>query len=550
MKKVDLVEAAKLGDHKAFAELVKSHQNLALGFAFSKLGDFHRAQDVVQESFIIAYQKLNQLNDPKAFSGWFRGIVHHRCLRIFRMKLKKWAPLEELIETDSNEESQINHVQNTEEKKILKRAILELPEQLRTVVSLFYLEEGSQKSVADFLGISATKVNNCLHEARLKLKERLINMSEDTFRDQRLSEEFSKNIGEIISINGSVIETKVNKSQKTTVFDVLGSKTKANNPGPDLIVVQRLKDGKFRCISTGEINSEKAKLYNSGNFEKASKELKEEKIVETVNSIQLNGEKPLIETGIKVIDLLSPLRARGSTGIFGREGVGRLVQLQEIIHRRMKIKDQHSLFFYVDKWHALGTQDALETDPDFSTDINDNIQTAWIIHEKAGDPAYAKEANYLDSRLYFSPIKAAQGIWPAIDPLHCYSSAMDRKFLSKEHFDTAEEVLNILRFTHDKLLDPEYLELIALDSKEKATKRRKVFLKDKLEQLDPSDRKKLKRGLLLEQFFTQPFFIAEEFTGRKGEYVPLLDTIKNCKKILSGDFDENDLEEVSFKGSI
>jgi len=550
MKTADHVIAARSGDHKAFTALVRSHQNLALGFAFSKLGDFHRAQDVVQESFVIAYQKLDQLEDPKAFSGWFRGIVHHRCHRIFRMNLKRWVPLEETLNVGCGSNSQIAHVQNVQERDLLKKAILELPEQLRTVVSLFYLEEESQKSVADFLGIPVTKVNNYLNEARQKLKGRLLVMAEDTFRDQRLSEEFAKNIGEIIGINGSVVETKVNKTQRTTVFDVLGSKTKANNPGSDLIVVQRMKDGKFRCISTGNLVGEKAKLYSSGNYEKAIKELKEEKVIEAVNAIQSNGERPVIETGIKVIDLLCPLRAGGSVGIFGREGVGRMVQVLEIMHRRKKIKDPLSLFFYVDRWHALGTQDVLETDPDFASDINDNIQTAWIIHDRAGDPIYAKSADYLDSRLYFSPIKAIQGIWPAIDPLLCSSSAIDRKLLSKEHYETAEEVLNTLRFAHDQLLDPVHLEYVALGARQDALKRRTDYVSDKLRQLDPDDSKKVKRGLLLERFFTQPFFVAEEFTSKKGVYVSLSDTIKSCKKILAGEFDDRDLEDVSWKGAL
>ena len=550
MEIADLVGKAKSGDTKAFTALVESHQNLALGYAFSKLGDFHRAQDVVQDSFLIAYQSLNQLEDPKKFSGWFRSIVHHRCHRVFRMNLKRTVSFEDELEVCSGDELPSRYLQNIQERKFLHQAILELPEKHREVVSLFYLEEESQKSVAEFLGIPVTKVNNYLSEARQTLKGRLLNMAEDTFRNQRLSEEFAKNIGEIIGVNGSIVETKVNKSARTTVFDVLGSKTKSNNLGSDMIVFQRMKNGNLRCISTGKSIAEKSKLYNSGNYEKAIKELKEDKIVEAVESMASSREKPVIETGIKVIDLLCPLRAGGSVGIFGREGVGRFVQVQEIIHRREKIGEPLILFFFVDRWHALGTQDVLETDPDLASDVNGNIQTAWIIHDKAGDPAYAKSARYLDACLYFSPLKAIEGIWPALDPLNCYSSAMDPALLSKDHYETAREVLELLKTAHDELLDPVHLEFAALGAREDAVKQRNEFVKQKIKSLDTETRTRVKRGLLLERFFTQPFFVTEDFSGTKGIYVPLKDTISSCNKILSGEFDKRDFKDVSYLGLI
>ncbi len=550
METSDQVIASRAGDHKAFTALVKSHQNLALGFAFSKLGDFQRAQDVVQESFIIAFQKLDQLEDPKVFASWLRGIIFHRCQRVFRMNPKRWVPLDRDLHLESGGESQGAIVQRRQEREFLQKAILELPEKHRTVVALFYLEENSQKAVADFLGIPLTKVNNYLDEARKKLKGRLLTMAEDTFRDQRLSEEFAKNIGEIIHINGALIDAKVNKSQRTTVFDVLGSKPNAEVPGPDLVVIQRLKNGRVRCISTGDSIAEKTKLYNSGNYEKALKELKEERIVESVEAMQSKGEKPVIESGIKVIDLLCPLRDGGSVGIFGREGVGRMVQVLELMHRRKKIEGNLSLFFYVDRWHALGTQDTLETDPDFASDINDNVQTAWIIHERAGDPKYAQSARYLDASLYFSPIKAIQGIWPAFDPLNSRSSALDPGMLSKDHYETARDVLKVMRTAHEQLIDPVHLEYVALGARQDALERKTKYVSDKLRELDPETRKIVQRGILLEHFFTQPFFVTEHFSSKKGVHVSLTDTISSCKMILAGEYDDRSIADVSWRGAL
>jgi RNA polymerase sigma-70 factor (ECF subfamily) len=76
-EQTELVKQAQEGDEQAFTDLVKTHQNLVLGYAFNRLGDFHRAQEVVQETIIIAHAKLGSLNDPEAFSGWLRGIALH-----------------------------------------------------------------------------------------------------------------------------------------------------------------------------------------------------------------------------------------------------------------------------------------------------------------------------------------------------------------------------------------------------------------------------------------------------------------------------------------
>ena len=128
--------------------------------------------------------------------------------------------------------------------------------------------------------------------------------------------------------------------------------------------------------------------------------------------------------------------------------------------------------------------------------------------------------------------------------------ALDSKLLSKEHYDTAKEVLNALRFTHDLLLDPVYLEYVALGAKQKAGDRRASFVNTKLGELETGARKKLKRGLLLERFFTQPFFVTEEFSRKPGVYVSLPETISGCKKILAGEYDECDLDHMSYIGNL
>ena len=549
MNTTELVRRAKGGDLTAFTCLVKNHQNLALGYAYTQLGDFQLAQDVVQDSFLIASQKLDQLESVENFSGWIRGIVHHRCHRIFRMNLRKWQELNEEIECSEDIGAECQ-TQREQERILLFSAIQNLSEKHRQVVTLYYLEEESQEAVASFLGIPVSKVNNYLYEARQNLKGWLFDMAKDTFKEKRLSEDFAKNIGEIISIQGHLVETKIKGEDQPRIFDVLGSKKNASEKGDDLVVVQRLEKGKYRCIATGTAIKENAALYVSENSDRAHKALTEEKIREAVKHIRGASSRSILETGIKVVDLFCPILKGGAIGIFGREGVGRSVLVMELLHRRKSLPGELSLFFYVNEWNLLGTQDMLDTEKLFAHDKNQNIQTAWMVHSLAGDPEYAKAADYLDVRLYFSPFKSAQGIWPALDPLHSYSLALDQKIVGAEHYRVATEALQVLRRGNELMRDPEYLELMVLGSRAAAKRRLEQFTAEKLKQVSPADRQTILRAQRIERFMSQPFETAAEVTGVPGVVVSLKDTISGVQRILKGDFDAAELKALSFKGSI
>jgi RNA polymerase sigma factor (sigma-70 family) len=554
LNSVEYVLEARAGDASAFTKLIEMNQNLALGYAYSRLGDFVQAQDVVQDSFLIAFSKLNELENPELFSSWLRGIVHFRCHRVFRMKNRNWSSIDESFDDLDDGIDLTEVIQKRQEEKHLMRAIKSLPEHQRTVVSLYYLEEQSQKAVADFLELPVSKVNNYLHEARETLKGRLLEMAKDSFREQRLSEEFAKNIGEIVSVHGSLVETKINKAERATIFDVLGSKTRANRPGADLIVVQRMKGGRFRCISTGPEVSDKAKLYNQGEGEKALRELSEDHLKNTVDQLVSKKEKPFLETGIKVIDLLCPIRDGGSVGIFGKDGVGRAVLVMELLKRKQEIKGDLNLFFYVNRETLKGTQDILKdelgSELGIKYDVNENVQTAWIYHDNAGNPNYAKEASYLDTRLYFSPLKGIQNIWPTIDPLNSFSNTLSKEALGEKHFEVASGVLDVLNKAHALFLDPIHLEMMALGARREAAERKLEFNKQRLSELAGENLLIAKRSLLLDQFFTQPFFVAEEFTKMDGVAVGLADTIDGASRILNGEFDNVSPKELAMKGKI
>ena len=88
-----LVERSRSGDLTAFETLVRRFQDMACGYAYSILGDFHLAEDAAQEAFVDAYGKLYQLREPKAFAGWFRRIVFKHCDRVTRRKQVPTVPL-------------------------------------------------------------------------------------------------------------------------------------------------------------------------------------------------------------------------------------------------------------------------------------------------------------------------------------------------------------------------------------------------------------------------------------------------------------------------
>jgi len=113
-------------------------------------------------------------------------------------------------------------------------------------------------------------------------------------------------------------------------------------------------------------------------------------------------------------------------------------------------------------------------------------------------------------------------------------------------------VLAVINEAHQLMLDPEYLELIALGALEDAEKRLKSFEKTRMDQLTEEQKTTVKRAKCFERYFTQPFVIAEgmPFPGKKGVSVKLKDTIDGAKRILAGEFDNTDLEKLTFMGSI
>lgn len=190
-----LVEQARSGDLRAFGEVVLRFQDMACACAYAALGDFHLAEDVAQEAFVEAYRQLPSLREAAAFPGWFRRIVVKHIDRVTRRKRLRTAPLE--AASAAQAPTDVSPAQSAERHELhehVLRAVRALPEHQRLVTALFYIDGYSQKEIATFLEVPVTTVKKRLHDARKKLKERMLAMVDGTLKAAAPDERFSRRI--------------------------------------------------------------------------------------------------------------------------------------------------------------------------------------------------------------------------------------------------------------------------------------------------------------------------------------------------------------------
>lgn len=168
-----LVRQAQDGEpearQEAFAELIAEFQSSAQAWAYNALGDSHLAQDVVQEAFLTAYQKIDQLRDPAAFPGWLKRIVLTQAHRQTRRKSPSLLPLED--EAGEQRDDPALHAETREIEEQISRAVRALPEHEREVTELFYITGYSQQEIAERLALPLTTVKKRLQYAREHLRE-------------------------------------------------------------------------------------------------------------------------------------------------------------------------------------------------------------------------------------------------------------------------------------------------------------------------------------------------------------------------------------------
>ena len=175
---VELIQRILAGDDSAFTKLVRKYQKQVHALAWRKIGDFHIAEEITQDTFLKVYQKLPTLKEPHRFAGWLYVIAARLCLAWLRKKGLETQSLEEteleLVEKATYSEYVAEeNAKNTVEaqREVVKKLLARLQESERTVIILHYFGEMTCEEISRFLGVSASTVKSRLRRARLRLKK-------------------------------------------------------------------------------------------------------------------------------------------------------------------------------------------------------------------------------------------------------------------------------------------------------------------------------------------------------------------------------------------
>jgi len=187
------------GDPAMFGVLVDKYREGIYALAYSKIGNFHDAQDITQEAFIKAFRKLRTLRHWETFALWLSTIANNLCKDFIRARSKR--PDRDFVEDQSPDlvdNTSIDSYHNDLVHKSLQEALNSLPEIYRQVITLHYLSGYKSMDIAKLLGVSLRTVTERLRIGRERLKEEMITMIGETFKEQRLSAGFTFRIVEIV----------------------------------------------------------------------------------------------------------------------------------------------------------------------------------------------------------------------------------------------------------------------------------------------------------------------------------------------------------------
>ena len=205
---VKLIQRVLSGDDTAFAELVEKYQKQVHALVWRKIGDFHIAEEITQDTFLKAYKQLTTLKEPQRFVGWLYVIAANRCSSWLRKKRLWTQSLEHLEQADKEQLEKAayseyvveenEHISGQAQRDVVKKLLAKLGESERTVMTLHYFGEMSCTEIGAFLGVSANTVKSRLHRAqqRLKKEEAMIREALDNFK---ITPNFTENIMQEIS---------------------------------------------------------------------------------------------------------------------------------------------------------------------------------------------------------------------------------------------------------------------------------------------------------------------------------------------------------------
>ncbi|MCG9134569.1 sigma-70 family RNA polymerase sigma factor [Candidatus Poribacteria bacterium] len=203
---VQLIRRTLSGDDEAFSTLMRKHQDGVHALIWRKIGDFHIAEEITQDTFIQVYKKLGTLEEPDRFEGWLYVIANRRCINwIKRNKVKmdklNMQSLEDTPPEEIEETSYKHHIARQRETEITKHRqnlaktlLQQLPESERTVVTLHYLGKMTAKEIGKFLGVSVNTIKSRLRRARKRLQEQEETLVRETLNGVQLPDHLIENV--------------------------------------------------------------------------------------------------------------------------------------------------------------------------------------------------------------------------------------------------------------------------------------------------------------------------------------------------------------------
>ncbi len=175
---VELIQRVLNGDDTAFSDLVKKYQKSVHALAWRKIGDFHIAEDITQETFLKAYKKLSTLKEPQSFASWLYVIAANHCHTWLSKKRLPTQSLESTSNTELEKATYSSYVSAENERasveaqrEVVKKLLAKLQESERTVITLYYLGGMTYEEISRFLGVSVSSIKNRLYRARQHLKK-------------------------------------------------------------------------------------------------------------------------------------------------------------------------------------------------------------------------------------------------------------------------------------------------------------------------------------------------------------------------------------------
>lgn len=446
----------------------------------------------------------------------------------------------------------------------------------------------------------------------------------------------SKNIGKVVQIVGAVVDVRFEKDSLPDLLNAI----EIDNKGEKIVVevAQHIGDDIVRCIAMGStdglvrgidaVDTGKAisvpvgKETLSRMFNLLGEPVDNLPAPETKERWEIHREPPtyeeqsasneILETGIKVIDLIAPYLKGGKIGLFGGAGVGKTVLIQELINNvanqhggisvftgvgertregndlyyemkesgvidktvlvygqmneppgaRMRVAlsgltmaeyfrdvEHQDVLLFIDnifRFTQAGSEvsallgrmpSAVGYQPTLATEMGQlqeritsttkgsitSVQAVYVPADDLTDPAPATTFAHLDATTVLSRSISSLGIYPAVDPLESNSRILSPEIVGNEHYQVARQVQSILQ---------RYVEL------------QDIIAIMGMDELSDEDKLTVSRARKIQRFLSQPFSVAEQFTGMKGKYVPIKETIRGFKEIIEGKHD--DLPESAF----